>query len=251
MWPMRCSDPSRMRRSNAHRRRGFTLIEMMVVVALVGVMAAIAGANLRGQQTRSRFRSSVRELNGLIREARSNAVSLAGASTLPNAIINNNCPASMVATPGVNINATTGVVTVLERVRVAARVDGGGNPTGLCQASGRCAISSSSCLGDADCPPFPEYTIFCRQENFRDIYRNEVAFVPAPSVASLTNAGATDLRIGFDGRGRLTTRIGGQVGRLTLREDKGGASELQLSVIVNDGGVACVEGVADQCARLQ
>ena len=44
---------------------------------------------------------------------------------------------------------------------------------------------------------------------------------------------------------------GGQVGRVTLRENKGGASELQLSVIVNDGGVACVEGLADQCARLQ
>ena len=52
---------------------GFTLIEMMVVVIIVGVIAAIAAPNLLGMLNRSRVDEAMRQIAGGLKEAQKQA----------------------------------------------------------------------------------------------------------------------------------------------------------------------------------
>lgn len=53
---------------------GFTLVEMMVVVAIIGIMAAIVGGNYQGARQRARLEDEAQKVTGFLEEARSNAV---------------------------------------------------------------------------------------------------------------------------------------------------------------------------------
>lgn len=56
------------------RQRGFTLMELMIVVVIIAVMMAVILPSLRGVAENNRLRGSVRELMSLMKYARSEAV---------------------------------------------------------------------------------------------------------------------------------------------------------------------------------
>lgn len=58
----------------ARTNRGFTLVEIMIVVIIVAVMFAVALPSLRGVNDNNRLRASVRELTNLMKYARTEAV---------------------------------------------------------------------------------------------------------------------------------------------------------------------------------
>jgi len=63
-----------MRGLGARRRRGFTLVEMMVVVAIVAILATIATATYPTLQVNIRIARAARVFAGLVREARGRAL---------------------------------------------------------------------------------------------------------------------------------------------------------------------------------
>ena len=54
--------------------KGFTLIEMITVVIIVGVIAAIASPNLLGLLNRNRVNEAMREIEGGLKEAQKQAI---------------------------------------------------------------------------------------------------------------------------------------------------------------------------------
>lgn len=61
---------------NAHRKvnQGFTLIEMMVTVIIIGVIAAIAAPNFLGLLNQSRVKDGLAQVEGAIKEAQRQAI---------------------------------------------------------------------------------------------------------------------------------------------------------------------------------
>ena len=225
MWPMRCSDPNRMRR-NAHRRRGFTLIEIVVVVAIVGVMASIAGWNLTQMQSRSRFGQAVRAVMGLINEGRATAVMLSG-HVAAGTILNDAaapCPVQFLTGPGVAINTANFDMTVIDRY---IEVDG--------------------------VAAMPSVQISCRVIQINTEYRDRLRLEPLDTNL-VVGPIAGSYYIAFDGRG-MATNLPGQTGVIGFIENVP-ASPARQRIIVNGGGMACIggargaaAGAAERCAQ--
>jgi len=55
--------------------RGFTLIEMMVTVAIIAIVAALAYGSIARQRPRANLMGTATELQALLRNARQNALS--------------------------------------------------------------------------------------------------------------------------------------------------------------------------------
>ena len=60
--------------SPAARRAGFTLIEMIVVIAILGVTLALIGTNLQPVSPATQARGAAQEISGALRSARSLAL---------------------------------------------------------------------------------------------------------------------------------------------------------------------------------
>ena len=55
-------------------RRGFTLMELLVIIAIIGVMAGTAVLSIRGGQSAARVKGATRDVFATIRQARSQAI---------------------------------------------------------------------------------------------------------------------------------------------------------------------------------
>lgn len=60
--------------SRLKSRGGFTLMEVMISVVIIGVIASLAGPRLSKEITKIQFRGSARDLVSTLREARSRAI---------------------------------------------------------------------------------------------------------------------------------------------------------------------------------
>jgi prepilin-type N-terminal cleavage/methylation domain-containing protein len=63
-----------MRRTSLRTKRGFTLIELMTAVVVVGVASAMAVPRFQIVYERMQFRAQIRNINSTLRLARSNAI---------------------------------------------------------------------------------------------------------------------------------------------------------------------------------
>lgn len=122
------------------RQRGFTLIEVMVVVAIVAVIAAIATPNWQALQARNAVRSMVNDYVASLYLARSEAVRLNtpvtvcpsnDGATCTNSALENGWIVQVAPTPPVNPNDPQLQPRVLQDVLPRANVQVTSNGNGL------------------------------------------------------------------------------------------------------------------------
>jgi len=70
--------PWRVRKYNS----GFTLVEMLTVVIIIGVLAAITAPNLLGLYNRNRVNRAMREVEGALKEAQKQAIRIGRQCTI-------------------------------------------------------------------------------------------------------------------------------------------------------------------------
>ncbi len=62
------------RKSTMYRKKGFTLVELMITVAVLGIILSVAVPQLKSYILKNRFNGAVIDMLGAFREARSTAV---------------------------------------------------------------------------------------------------------------------------------------------------------------------------------
>lgn len=62
------------RKDTLHAKNGFTLLELMITVVVLGIILAVAVPQLKGYILKNRFNGAVIDMLGALREARSKAV---------------------------------------------------------------------------------------------------------------------------------------------------------------------------------
>lgn len=215
-----------MRRSP--RRSGFTLIEIMVVVAIIGVASALAIDTLSRSSQREQWRGAVRGLLGLVNEARGQAMLLgnapgpAGIGRVTDA--DGDCATGGVdftVNPGLAINQGTMVAILIDHI-IPTFPPGG---PGLSRA--------------------PTFEIECRTINLRSIYRNGFNFAGVPT---WQNDG-TNFAITFDGRGMVTGNVA-PVSALRVDANPVTNAADRQTILVMGSGQSCLEGtIPNACAR--
>jgi type IV fimbrial biogenesis protein FimT len=117
--------PNHAFRSSPSRLRGFTLVELMVVIAMVAILLAIAVPSWTQMQARAAVRAAINDLNSSLQFARSEAVRLNSAVTLCPSADGANCAnigfeSGWIVRTGLGANAAgqTILQDTLPRVRV-------------------------------------------------------------------------------------------------------------------------------------
>ena len=85
------------------RKKGFTLIELMIIVAIIGILSAIAIPNLLRFQRRAQQDSVIRAIAAIVADAKANGAPEAFMAPLPNGL---NCDYSLSTDPAM-LNAFT------------------------------------------------------------------------------------------------------------------------------------------------
>ncbi|TSC60127.1 MAG: Uncharacterized protein LiPW15_5 [Parcubacteria group bacterium LiPW_15] len=63
------------------RRKGFTIVEVVLVIGIIAIVSVVALINLSGRKGTSQLDGTVRQISSLIREAQSKSVSQVGGAT--------------------------------------------------------------------------------------------------------------------------------------------------------------------------
>lgn len=191
---------------------GFTLIEVMVAVVILGILASLAAASFIQQQQESRFRSAVRRVMAVLQEGRSAALTLGAASGTPRVIGIGNCPVEMMGgQPVVVVDTTPGGPTLTW----ISRID---RTPGIVP---------------------PTFTINCRTETFDD-FRGSLELEAAGT--QLGGVGPRFL-VQYDSRGFLSPVPAGPfpgVARILASSPQ--VPNRRQAVLVLASGVACLEG---------
>lgn len=104
------------------KSEGFTLVEIMIVVAMIGILTALGVSTLQGVLERQQMGAAAQEIQALLNQARSMARSTAVPATVT--------LTQVAAAPGGSISATIGAPVNWSRT-VNLGIGGGYNAVGL------------------------------------------------------------------------------------------------------------------------
>jgi prepilin-type N-terminal cleavage/methylation domain-containing protein len=119
----------RVRKSNS----GFTLVEMLAVVIIIGVIAAIAAPNLLGWFNNNRVNEAMRQVEGALKEAQKQAIRTGKRCTIEittNAISNYGTDGCLLSNRNLNdliqLDSNLAILTFSGKGNIT--IDGAGNP---------------------------------------------------------------------------------------------------------------------------
>jgi prepilin-type N-terminal cleavage/methylation domain-containing protein len=211
-----------MRRGN---KRGFTLIELAIVVAIVSLLTTLAVGLLRQVQSSGRARDGMRQMLNLINEARSTAMILGSAAGSPRVTLDSSCPAAFSTVLG-TANGQGGL---------------------LIQPSPSLAITyinQITAIAPASTTTLETYVISCKTADFASDYQNNVTVTAITGVSPLVNGSGYFLA--FDGRG-FTRGTTAPVASITAADQQ--TSHIQQNILIMGSGFACLEGrYAQRCS---
>lgn len=97
----------KVREEKQEERKGFTLVELMVVISIIGILAGIAFVSMMHYRTVIRVNASARDLSGQLRLARAKAVK-DGVSIMVNFTVNPSSPNYQIGRDGAEDGAFDG-----------------------------------------------------------------------------------------------------------------------------------------------
>ena len=106
-----------MKQMNNSRQKGFTLIELMIVVAIIGILAAVALPAYQNYTEKARFTELVNSTAAVKSSVEVCAQTTGDLDNCPSADSRNGIPADVTAadnTVGMSVGVGTGVVTATE-----------------------------------------------------------------------------------------------------------------------------------------
>lgn len=210
--------------------RGFTVIELVIVVAIVGLLSALASTLFSRTQEQDRYYRATRHVAALVNEARARVAQLGSAVEDPSTPAwlgtrritdqDGDCaalgPFVVGAMPGFAIT-NQGVVTMIDNIRMR--------------------------VPPAPAPPLPDnfawapaYEVDCRVEDLRDIFDVPTLLIENDTLDVLS---ATQWVARFNGRGLMSNLVAN--GRFILRQNIPGLDR-RSPILVPHGGTACLEG---------
>jgi prepilin-type N-terminal cleavage/methylation domain-containing protein len=211
------------------RSRGFTVIELVIVVAIVGLLSALASTLFSRTQEQDRYFRATRHVAALVNESRARVAQLGSAVEDPSTPAwlggtrritdqDGDCaalgPFVVGAMPGFAIS-NIGVVTMIDNIRMR--------------------------VPPAPVPPLPDnfawapaYEVDCRAEDLRDIFD-----VPVEIENDTLDVAGGRFVVRFNGRGLMSNANAN--GRFVVRQPMVNVDR-RSAILVPHGGNACLEG---------